>query len=79
MVWGAPTAFAYVAYVLHLHGLPPDELVMANNLSFQATIGLVVVGLPAVVLLFLVLFIGAIAKRWLVESESQGRERKSVV
>ena len=66
VVWAALTAGAYCAYVGYLHSMPPDDLVMASTLSFQAMIGLVVVGLPAVVFLFLFLFIGAVAKRWLL-------------
>lgn len=79
LVWGALTAVAYVAYVFFLHGLPPDELSMGSTLSFQATIGVIVVGVPAVVLLFLALFIGAIAKRWLVEPKSRDVAQKRVV
>jgi hypothetical protein len=76
-VWSAITVVAYSAYVYYLHGLPPDELVMANTLSFQALVGLIVVGLPAVVLLFTVLLVGSIGKRWLVKPGSQAKERKS--
>lgn len=61
---------AYVGYVSYLHSLPPDELVMANDLSFQATIGLIVVGLPALLFLLLALLIGSIAKRWLGKTSS---------
>ena len=73
-VWTALTAGAYCTYVGYLHGLPPDDLVMASTLSFQAMIGLVVVGLPAVVFLFLFLFIGAVAKRWLLDQKSSSAE-----
>ena len=66
-IWAALTGGAYCAYVGYLHSLPPDDLVMASTLSFQAMIGFVVVGLPAVVFLILFLFIGAIAKRWFLE------------
>lgn len=66
-VWAVLSAIAYVSYVSYLHSLPPDELVMANELSFQATIGLIVVGLPAFLFLLLALLIGLIAKRWLSE------------
>lgn len=79
LVWGAISAVSYVAYVLFLHGSPPDELSMGSTLSLQATIGVIVVGVPAVVLLFLALLIGAIAKRWLVESKSRGGAQKRVV
>ena len=51
VVWVALTAVACGAYVFYLHGLPPDELVMANTLSFQAIVGLIVVGLPSVLFL----------------------------
>lgn len=79
LAWSGLTAFAYVAYVSYLHALPPDELVMSSTLSFQAAIGLIVVGLPAVTFLFLALLIGAIAKRWLVEPDSRGGERSGAV
>jgi hypothetical protein len=77
-VWFALTAIAYVAYVAYMHSQPPDELVMASTLSFQAAVGLVVVGLPSVLFLALFLLVGSIAKRWLLESphangESQGK------
>jgi len=49
---------SYLAYVSFLHSQPPDELAMASDLSYQATIGLVVVGLPALAFLFLFLFVG---------------------
>lgn len=66
-VWAALTSAAFCAYVLYLHRLPPDDLVMAGTLSFQATVALIVVGLPSLLLLFLFLLIGAIAKHWLYE------------
>jgi len=73
-VWAALTAGAYCAYVTYMHSLPSDELVMAGTLSFQAMIGLVAVGLPAIVFLFLFLLIGAIAKRWLIDSKLSNEE-----
>ena len=66
-VWLALTGTAYVVYVGYLHDLPPDDLVMASDWSFQAMVGLVVVGLPSLLFLFLFLFVGSIAKRWLLE------------
>jgi len=72
--WATLAACAYCAYVFYMHSLPPDELVMASTLSFQAMIGLVVVGLPAIVFLFLFLFIGAIAKHWLVDSKTSSEK-----
>ena len=74
-IWAVLATVVYVAYVSYLHNLPPDELVMANDLSFQAAIGLIVVGLPALVFLFLFLFIGAVAKRWLVQPLPRLKDR----
>jgi hypothetical protein len=78
-VWATLTAGAYCAYVFYMHSLPPDELVMASTLSFQAMIGLFVVGLPAIVFLLLFLFIGAIAKHWLVDSKTSSQKSLDVV
>lgn len=69
-VWAALSVIAYVAYVADLHSLPRDELVMANDLSFQALGGLVAMGLPALFFLLWVLFVGSIAKRWLTASSA---------
>ncbi len=72
-VWGTLTLAAFAGYVIYLHRRsaigPPDELVMANSLAFQATIAAIVVGIVSVAFLFLCLAIGAIAKRWLVQGE----------
>jgi hypothetical protein len=73
MVWVALTALAYLAYTGYLRSQPPAELVMASTLSFQALIGLIVVGLPSVVFLFLFLLIGSIAKRWLFQRPQSQR------
>lgn len=71
-VWAVLSAIAYVSYVSYWHSLPPDELVMANDLGFQATVGLIVVGLPALFFLLFALLVGAIAKRWLIRESSDG-------
>jgi hypothetical protein len=42
--------------------LPPDELVVANTLGFQVLAALVVVGFPAVALLFVFLLVGSVLK-----------------
>lgn len=68
--WSLVTAAAWGAVVWVLHLSPPDEFVeefdAAGSLADHAVIGALVVGLPSVTFLFLLLFIGAIAKRWLV-------------
>lgn len=72
-VWAALSVVAYVAYVAYvtyLHSLPRDELVMANDLSFQALGGLVAMGLPALFFLLWVVFVRSIAKRWLTASSA---------
>lgn len=69
-VWAALSVVAYVAYVAYLHSLPRDELVMANDLSFQALGGLVAMGLPALFFRLWVLFVPSIAKRWLTASSA---------
>jgi hypothetical protein len=76
-IWAALAVVSYLAYVSFLHSQPPDELAMASDLSYQATIGLVVVGLPALAFLFLFLFVGAVAKRWLHQPEPRLKDRSS--
>ena len=68
LVWAAASLVAYAACVSYLRGLPPDELVMANELTFQALVGLVVIGVPSLVLLGLTLLLGSIAKHWLANA-----------
>lgn len=71
LVWLSLAAVAYVSYIILLRSSPPDELVMASSLGFQASLALVVVGIPAIAFLFVFLIIGAIAKRWLLEVEGR--------
>ena len=78
-VWAALTAVAYGTYVWYLHSLPPDELVMATTVGFQAMVAAIVVGLPALVFLFLFLLVGAVAKRWLVEPVARRAERENAL
>lgn len=78
-VRAALTAIAYGAYVFYLHGLPPDELVMASTLSFQAIVGLIVLGLPSALFLLLFLLVRAIAKHWLFEPSSHGAKQKDAL
>lgn len=79
VVWAAITVVAHGAYVYWLLGLPADELVMANSLSFQPSIGLIVVGLPSVVFLLLFLLVGAIAKRWLIEPKPNDSKQQDAL
>jgi hypothetical protein len=62
-VWMALTACACFIYVAYLRSLPPDELLMANTLSFQVISALLMVGLPSLACLFLFLFVGSMLKR----------------
>ena len=79
MVWVTLTALAYLAYIAYLRSQPPDELIMASSWSFQALIGVVVVGLPSLFFLSLFLLMGSIAKRWLRHHpESQKSNRGQV-
>jgi hypothetical protein len=64
-VWATLTVLVYLTYIAYLRIQPPDELVMASTRSFQALVGVVIVGLPSLIFLFLFLFIGSMAKRWL--------------
>ena len=63
IVWVALTAGACVTYIGYARSLPPDELLMANTLSFQAIAALLIVGLPSLACLFLFLFVGSLLKR----------------
>ena len=72
-IWAVPTALVFGAFIFYLRSLPPDELVVANTLCFQAMVGVLFVVLPATFLLLLFLMFGAIAKRWLLRSKP-GRE-----
>jgi hypothetical protein len=74
IVWGTVSAVACFTYVSYLRSLPPDDLVMASDLSFQAMIGVIVIGVPSLVFLFLFLLIGAIAKHWLLEPRVSNAE-----
>jgi len=58
--WAVTTLLLCAAYVVYVRTLPPDELVMANTLSFQIIVSLLVVGGPCLVVLFLWLFFGSI-------------------
>lgn len=66
-LWAVLTAGGHAAYVVYLGGVPADDLVMASTLGFRAVVGLIVVGLPAVLFLFLFLVLGAIPKHYLLE------------
>ena len=55
-IWAIVTAAGCLAYVLYLRTLPPDELVMANTVSFQVLLSLCVIGLPSLVVLLVFLF-----------------------
>ena len=74
IAWLLVAACGFAAYMAFLRAAPRDELAMASDLSFQVVLALVVVGLPAVAFLFIFLFVGAIAKRWLRECPVDSRE-----
>jgi hypothetical protein len=76
MVWVTLTALAYLAYIAYLRSQPPDELVMASSWSFQALIGVVVVGVPSLVFLFLFLLVGSIAKGWLRQNAQSQKSNR---
>ena len=61
-VWAALTAVAGCGYVVYLRTLPPDELVMANTVGFQAMVAALFVGVPSFILLLLFLLAGSILK-----------------
>ncbi len=67
-VWATLTLLAGCMYVVYLRTLPPDELVMANTLSFQVMVASLFVGVPAFALLLLFLLAGSILKPWLLRS-----------
>lgn len=60
--WGIGTLLACSAYVLYSLSLPPDELLMANTLEFQALMSIVFVALPSIFCLFVGLLAGAVLK-----------------
>ena len=62
-IWATLTACAVIGFVFYAHGLSPDELVMANTLSFQIIVALLVIGLPSFSLLIAFLLIGSLIWR----------------
>jgi len=62
VVWGLITLVACAGYVLYLRALAPDELVIANTLSFQLLVSVISIGLPSLGLLFAFLLLGAIVR-----------------
>jgi TRAP-type C4-dicarboxylate transport system permease small subunit len=70
-LWGAATFFACVVYVLYAKTLPPDELVMANTLEFQAMMSFIFVALPSGFCLLSFLAVGA-----LIKGRAAGRRRE---
>jgi uncharacterized membrane protein YczE len=68
-VWAVLTIAVGAGYVAHLHSLPPDELVMADTLSFQVLVAAIFVGVPAMLLLLAFLLFGAVLKG-LLQSKS---------
>ena len=64
LVWGIGTALACVAFVLYAQTLPRDELVVANTLSFQAMMSVIVVAIPSGIGLLCFLLVGALVKGW---------------
>jgi TRAP-type C4-dicarboxylate transport system permease small subunit len=67
---GRSNLFACVVYVLYAKTLPPDELVMANTLEFQAIMSFIFVALPSGFCLLFFLAVGA-----LVKGRAAGRRR----
>ena len=59
------TLIAMTGFVIYARALPPDELVMANTLSFQGMVSALVVGLPSCGLLLVFMLVGAMLKRQL--------------
>jgi len=61
--WAVITTILCVAFVIYFRTRPPDELVMANSLGFQVVVSVLFVGGPSLLILFLVLFFGALILR----------------
>jgi hypothetical protein len=62
VLWASLTACAVVGFLFRAHGLPTDELVMANTWGFQAIAALLVIGLPSFFLLIAFLLIGSLIR-----------------
>jgi hypothetical protein len=61
-IWAFLTLVACTCYVVYLRTLPPDELVMANTLSFQVLVSVLFVAVPSFGLLLVVLLVGAVLR-----------------
>jgi hypothetical protein len=68
---GAISLFAFIACLLWLRSLPvKSDLVMANDFSFQVVVAMFYVGIPSIILLFLILFVGSIIKSYRTKNNS---------
>ena len=76
LAWALITLVACLGYLLYLRTLPPDELVMANTLSFQVLVSALFVAVPSFGLLLVFLLVGAILRSIVAQRKRRRTERK---